>query len=392
MYKAMSWPNFPATAEPYAKRIYEVVTETVRIFDEHAKVMRREHVYKSYVHKADTQHIDKAQEIYKELLIRTFKSKDKSKDSREHTTPVLDGMYEWIESPITRKYKRINSEMSFSEGARILLRRMGSYPRKAYEDMKQRSCIITHRNNGDLSLLLPRDPISFSVLYEDILHASYSELCYIKLGNRLLRDRIKRAFIAGIIDSVWPDGRAGDFIDRKALDESTASKILEVQQEVWKAVNAEKAWGQLKVRIERFSNLFLRIFGESCLSAVRGFAREICKKKGLRATIRGFMSLISFCADWTDVWGKRVRSVKQWQSVGKRYSAARRTRLIISFLICRTHEDSLIEGLYRRKAKRFKRKVQIRNENPYLPCGHARLVDEKPKEPTVRTIRNDTIR
>ena len=307
-----------------------------------------------------------AKEIYDEILNRLFKKEP------EHIE-ILDGLLP-TGCPITHR-ETIGRKMTFSEGVRILLKRTGLSTRKAVAETRNRSCVLARRTSGNIELLLPKNPISFSLIYDDIFHVSYEEMDNIGLSRRLLIARVRRAIFAGILDALWRDGRAGDFIDRKSLSSRTANRMNALMSETWNAVSPMPVWGYIRVQIRKMSDFLLRGICE-ILPLVRGYTREAAIAKGTEEALHRVLGLLVEAGSLTKEKIIKKRASNKVQARRRRRKVLTKPYAILSFLYG-TYSEASLEKSLRCKSSGILFPLKLRNKSPYLPAAKRRAFDSE---------------
>lgn len=307
-----------------------------------------------------------AKEIYDEILNKLF-----SKEP-EHIE-ILDGLLP-TGCPIAHR-KTIDRKMTFNEGARILLKRTGLSTRKAVAETRNRSCVLARRTSGNIALLLPKNPISFSLIYDDIFHVSYEEMDNIGLGRRLLIARVRRAIFAGILDALWRDGRAGDFIDRKSISSRTANRMNALMSETWNAVSPMPVWGYIRILISKMSDFLLRGICE-ILPLVRGYTREAAIAKGTEEALHKVSGLLSEAGTLTKEKVVKKRAENKVQARRRRKKVLTKPYAILSFL-SGTYSETNLETSLRCKSSGILFPLKLRNKSPYLPSAKRRAFDSE---------------
>lgn len=308
-----------------------------------------------------------AKEIYDEILNKLFRKEP------EHIE-MLDGLLP-TGCPIAHR-ETIDRKMTFKEGAKILLKRTGLSTRKAVAETGVRSCIKAKRTSGNIELLLPKNPISFSLLYDDIFHASYEEMDNMGLGRRILKARVRRAIFAGILDALWRDGSAGDFIDRKSISSRTANRIQALMSETWNEVSPMPVWGYIRIRIRNMSDFLLRGICEILLPTLRGYTREAAIAKGTEGALHEVSKLLIEASSLTKEKIIKKRADNKVQARRRRRKILTKPHAILSFL-SGTYSEANLETSLRCKNRGILFPLKLRNKSPYLPHGRRRVFDSE---------------
>lgn len=307
-----------------------------------------------------------AKEIYDEILNRLFKKEP------EHIE-ILDGLLP-AGSPIAHR-ETIDRKMTFNQGVRILLKRTGLSARNAVAETGVRGCIKAKGTNGNIALLLPKNPISFSLLYDDIFHASYEEMDNMGLGRRILKARVRRAIFAGILDALWRDGRAGDFIDRKSISSRTANRMQALMTETWTTVSPMPNWGNIRSHTYRMSDFLLRGICE-ILPLLRGYTREAVITGGIEEGLRKVSCLLNEAGSLTKEKIIKKRADNKVQARRRRRKILTKPHAILSFL-SGTYSETSLEKSLRCKSSGILFPLKLRNKSPYLPSARRRAFDSK---------------
>lgn len=187
-----------------------------------------------------------------------------------------------------REFPRVTSEMPFTEGIQILMRRLGlntDKVRKALRDrLPEGVC-----GQGDFHAykLNVRHYLQFDLIFTDILHTGYEELKCLGLGRKYLINRIQRQLCAGLCDGLDPTGRTGDYPPQSWLDESLRKKVAETQLQVLDLMDRKlfKKRHSLQVRMSQMSTGCLQALTEH-LDEIRRLVRSLASKDselGLKA-------------------------------------------------------------------------------------------------------------
>ena len=308
-----------------------------------------------------------AKEIYDEILNRLFK---KEPNQSEHIE-ILDGLLP--EGFPTVRRETVDHKMTFNEGVRILLKRTGLSTRRAVAEVNCRSCVLSRRKCGNIELMLPKNPVSFSILYDDIFHASYEEMDNMGLSRRILKARARRAIFSGILDALWRDGRAGDFIDRKSISSRTSKRMQTLMTETWTTVSPMPVWNIIRIQLSNMSDFLLRGICE-ILPLVRGYTREVTITNGIEDGLHKVSCLLSEANSLTKEKIIKKRLDNRKQAISRRKKILTKPHAILSFLHGTYSEDSLEKSLHF-KSKGILFPLKLRNKSPYLPYAKRRVFD-----------------